>query len=204
MNRNKPPNMENWIEEWARETAQSTFERLRNRGIPAHLVELFKQTQKKDAVRLAKNMTITGTELSSLILNCDSIGFLHSPFHLDIIPEHLYPTEAEEKAFKENGVGAFKTQEAKKFVRKLSAMLDQRKMVHGHLFENQHEWHLLYFTPDDAMATQRGKVPHWVGGNHIHYTSHLWGLDREVIWSSLQNPPYIIKNEHIKYVDSAE
>jgi hypothetical protein len=105
----------------------------------------------------------------------------------------------EENAFLSNGIGLFKTEAAKKFVRKIQGAFQRRKNLNAHLFENGSEWHIFWFTFDDINSGAKGMNPHWTEGDHVHYTSYLWGHKKEEAWEDLASGKYSISGEHIKY-----
>lgn len=186
------------LELLAREMAEKVFKQIAEKGIPQSIAKLLSAGRKKDAVRICGSIEILQSELTAFILNAQTIGFVHDRVHLEIQPAHLKHTEEELEAFKSNGVGVFKTDAAKRFAQKAMRMFEERKMINGHIFVKGVEWHLFFFSIDD-VASQAMRKSHWKEGDHIHYVSHLWNLKIEKVWSDLQNPPYSINSEHIRY-----
>ena len=193
------PQIEAMIQEAATQKAADVVQRITDRGVSEVFKQLFALPKKKEVERYCKELRIDGSEFAAFIHNCGQIGFHHEKHHAETVPEELHTTDAELKAFLDNGVGVFKTKEAKKFVRKTTASFDRRKHISGHLVIKGTEWHLFWFTFEDVFAGSRGRENHWAGGDHIHYTSHLFGIDREKTWSMLTTPPYSIKGIHIAY-----
>jgi hypothetical protein len=63
------------------------------------------------------------------------------------------------------------------------------------------EWHLFYFDYNDALIPKT--MNHYAGGPHIHYLSHLWGVDKDKAWKMLDNRQATINSTHIKYSPNA-
>jgi hypothetical protein len=91
--------------------------------------------------------------------------------------------------------------DALKFVNKIDQQFKQRKNVVAHLFTKDEIWHCFYFTYQDAFGTKMSGENHWKYGDHIHYTSHLFGrqMKKEEVWADLDKKQYNFKNLHIKY-----
>ena len=191
--------LEKILAELAGETGKAVFGRFRSGGVPDKFKALFSAKKKRDAERICDGIVITKRELAQLIINVDTIGFAHTPHHVEVTPPGLDVTDEEIEAFKANGIGSLKTKAAQSFSKKMDLKIEKRKFIHGHLIENETDWHLFRFSNTDTMEAMFGKNPHWVGGAHLHYISHLWGCDRELTWSTFVIPPYKIKGHHIRY-----
>ncbi len=52
---------------------------------------------------------------------------------------------------------------------------------------------LFFFDAQDLLEG------HWVAGDHIHYTSYLWGSNMRSVWEGLDSRKFKPKSEHIRY-----
>lgn len=190
------------INEIAHKEAKQITDQNRSSGVPEIFQKLLRINKKKTAVTYAKSLTLSHKQLSLSITNIDQLGYTHQQFHKQYIPAELIPSDSELKAMNSQGIGPVLSPEASKFMTKTRQSFLKRKNVHGHLFIKEQEWHIIYFTFDDINAGAKGEKPHWVGGNHIHYVSHLWGVDRDATWSNLQQRSYSVSGAaHISYFD---
>lgn len=182
--------------------ADELIEKHRRLGVPQVFNSLFTINKKAETEKYCNTITICARELSLLATNYDQIGFKHRRHHSQVVPQHLRPTDKEKSAFFYNGVGALSTKEAKTFVRKTTNTFKERKNINAHLFERNEEWHLFYFTYDDINAGAKGKRPHWSAGDHIHYISHLWALDKEYLWQQIiSSDKRPFNGIHIRYFE---
>ena len=81
-----------------------------------------------------------------------------------------------------NGVGPLGW-EAKRFVNKIAATFEERRLLSGHLFftDDLSNWHLLYFDQRDRS----GHKNHWGGGSHVHLINHLWpNWTAQTVWDA--------------------
>jgi hypothetical protein len=168
-------------------------------GVKPDLQKLLKATRKKDAKRYADNLTLTNQDLASLTLNAASLGFTHRAFFKEFIPQNIGPITW--PAGKIVG-GVPQDQEAgKKFFKQVTATFAARQRIHVHLFENETEHHFFFFDAHDAYGVAGN---HWIGGNHVHYSSHLWGIPKEGTFQGFETRGERPTNVHIKYKDIAE
>lgn len=118
----------------------------------------------------------------------------------DMVPPHLRPTEVEHSAIQQNGVGEFKTQNARKFASKIFQLFRERRVQAAHIFytPNYRYWHLFYF---DNRDTEKSKNQ-WKHGSHIHYISDLWStVSLEQAWAQIKSGRVAFSNKaHIRYV----
>lgn len=185
----------------AREEAMRIIENMKAKGVPEKFIKLFGFKKKKEVNRYCRELTVTHEEFALLATNFEQIGMSHKRHHFEHVPKELKTSEDEKIAFRVNGLGAFASKSAIKFIQKISATFKQRKNINAHLFEGEGGWHLFWFTFDDINAGATGKAPHWSGGDHIHYTSSLWGHDLMKIWMQIQEGKYSIAGTHIRYLD---
>ena len=151
------------------------------------LLELLNLKSKQEVKRHCADLTVHGQDLAAFIL-CAQHGTMHPYCYTnhfsDKLAPHLQPSETERSAFKDNGVGKFRSREAKKFVSKMFQLIHERRMLSAHLLytPNSEYWHLFYFDNRDTEE----KNNHWKKGPHIHYVSDLWsGLSLAEAWSQV-------------------
>ncbi|MFA5826853.1 MAG: hypothetical protein WC825_12905 [Gallionellaceae bacterium] len=153
------------------------------------LLELFNFEKKSDLERYCKNLVILRSDFAALILAAQH-GVLH-PYkyanHFDRkIPSHVIPSKEEHAAIAKNGVGAFKTKAARKFVSKTFHMFDEQRALAAHLFYTpSHEhWYLFYFDNRDTAKNSN----HSIVGPHMHLICSLWPrLNMQDTWKKIQS-----------------
>ncbi len=142
-------------------------------GIPKNLKGLFSITSKSKAEQYSRNIVISEYDLFLLIHNCSQIRFSHRSRFRQYVPDHLLVSDTDRNEMKEGS--------PKKFTKKVSATLLERRYVHVHLFECGSDWHCFYFSHQDIEPTESN---HWKYGCHVHYVSHLWpNLKKKWVWS---------------------
>lgn len=164
-------------------------------------LKLLSLKRKKEVESFCKTWTISSEDLANFII-AGSTGALspykHWRYHVNIEPEHLWPTEEELGALARNGVGKIRG-EGLKALNKISELFEQRKLISVHLFYHPSKkyWHMFYFNQRDTD----GNGNHWDLGPHIHYTHDTFlnaTLD-EVVSRVTQDKPKLPKSIHIKY-----
>jgi hypothetical protein len=179
------------IKSLVKDTVKRDFEvlasKIRAEGTPQKIVDLFSFTKKGKAEKYAKNIKILEFELFLLIHNSQQLGYRHKSKLLEHIPSQLQIGE-------EDVGNLFKTDKSK-LAKRIVAAHKQRKRMHAHLFEKDSDWHCFYFSYDDVEEGEN----HFVQGTHLHYLSHLWTYNKEVIWSSFDARITNIKDIHIKF-----
>lgn len=164
-------------------------------------IELLNLKQKKDIENFCKDLVITSEEFADFIV-AGMAGvltpYLHWRHHVNLEPEHLWPTQEELDALHNNGVGNIEGK-GLKAVKKIGQMFEDRKLLSVHVFYHSSKkyWHMFYFNQRDTAAHGN----HWDLGPHIHYTHDTFlnvDLD-EVIEQILAPKPKLPKSIHIKY-----
>ncbi|MDH5479209.1 MAG: hypothetical protein OEX11_00395 [Nitrosomonas sp.] len=152
----------------------------------------------------ARNIVIYQQELVALILAAqnNALGPYIYANHFDrIIPAHLIPNEKEQEAISSNGIGRFKTREAKKFANKVFQLPKEQRVRAAHLFyTSDHKyWSLFYF--DDKDRTEENN--HWEHGVHIHFVSDLWpNLSLSSVWEKVNSGKLNFPQKlHLRYVN---
>lgn len=168
------------------------------------LIEIFNCRSKRELERHSRNTVIYQQDFVALILLAQHNEL--SPYvyanHFDRrIPPHLIPNENERKAVSDNGVGKFKTREAKKFAKKVFQLPVEQRMTAAHLFytPDHKYWNLFYFDDKDRSEDNN----HWKHGAHIHFISDLWpNLSMASVWQKVHSGQFNFPNKlHLRYVD---
>ena len=73
---------------------------------------------------------------------------------------------------------------AQKFLSKVNAIFEERRLFASHLFftPDQRHWNLFYFDQRDTNERDN----HWKGGSHIHLITSLSNLDLASVWLKVQ------------------
>jgi hypothetical protein len=140
--------------------------------VPTYLVELLSFKSKAELEKYSREIEITSHDFAVLVWNAGSIGYKHIIQHHDFQPKHLQPTDADITALHNNN--------AQPFMRKISQIFKDRRLLVSHIFYNSARWHLFYF---DQRDTDEDRKNHWKRGSHIHFVNDLWpGYDPEKLW----------------------
>ena len=162
-------------------------------------------SSKRDLIRHCRMLTVYQQDLVGLILvaqHGELAPYKYANHFAREMPAHLHPNEVEGDAIAENGVGTFRSREARKFASKVFQLFREQRSLAAHLFytQNRTYWHLFYFDNRDTEEEQN----HWKHGAHIHYVSHLWPeLSMEAAWSQVTSGELKFANKlHIRYRSS--
>lgn len=188
------------IKKHAKEVAESIKMEARDKGFPESIKKLFASKRKNDLTRIAKNIVISMDDISHMILNCDLLGYKHSRKHISFYPEGTFPVPEEEEAFSQIELpGEITGDLARKYVNKINEIFEKRRCLSAHLFEKNEEWHIFYFDFNDIFTPKDEN--HFVGGQHVHYISFLWGknIDKQTVWEKFKYRDIKINSVHIKY-----
>lgn len=166
------------------------------------LLKLLNLQSKQEVTRHCANLIVYAQDLTALILAAQQgvlFPYRYANHFSEKVAHHLNPTEAEHMAIQQNGVGKFKTREARKFTSKIFQLFHERRMLAAHLLytTNHNYWHLLYFDNRDTQESNN----HWKHGPHIHYISDLWStLSLHEAWSQITSGHMSFPSKiHIKY-----
>ena len=153
------------------------------------LLELFNFEKKSELERHCQNLVILRSDFAALILAAQH-GALH-PYkyanHFDRkIPSHVIPSEEEHAAIAKNGVGAFKTKAARKFVSNMFHMFVEQRALTAHWCYtlNHEQWDFFSFDNRDTAKTSN----HSIVGPHMHLICSLWPrLNMLDTWKKIQS-----------------
>jgi hypothetical protein len=161
------------------------------RNIQKDLIELIITSDKKEADRICKNITITGTSFASLINHPDVVNCTHrfkSSTHVPL--QRKLPPNIIDELGGENHTSAFN---------KINSVFEERKIICAHLFEGQN-WAIFYFYQRDINNSHS---PPWKGGPHMHFVSRVLAPNHScgMIWQEFENRNYNIPgHKHIRYI----
>jgi hypothetical protein len=188
------------IKKYAQDQVNKIKEKISSKGIPDSLQKILVCKTKGELEKVTANLTISHEDFASFIYNCAVANLAHEMKSFQYIPDHLQTNPEEKKSFFQSSVGNLEGQ-ALKFFKKISNQFKFRKNVVAHLFVGETDWHCFYFSYDDLFGIKKSGKNHWEYGDHVHYTSSLFGIHvtKERAWTELDNKKYNLPNLHIKY-----
>jgi hypothetical protein len=166
------------------------------------LIEIFNIETKDALEKYCRNFVLHQTDLVALIIAVQH-GVLH-PYryanHFERrLPPHLFPNDAELEAMRNNGVGPFRSQSARKFTRKIFQLHKEQRASAAHLFytPNFQYWYLFYFDNRDTSTHSN----HWKHGSHIHLVSSLWpNLELDEVWKQVKSGEFTFPSKiHLRF-----
>jgi hypothetical protein len=161
-------------------------------GITPGLQELLSASRKAEAVKLCERLSLAGRELVALTFCARDQGWRYRQKHRDFYPDLSRVADKPYEA------------PAEQFFRRFQLFKNEWKHRSAHLLQRGAEWHCFFFTDHDIFRISRRKGPrwfttHWKHGTHVHYVSHLWGLDVEQLWARMDQRDISVSGEHIRY-----
>ncbi len=164
-------------------------------------IKLMALERKKDIETFCRDWVISSEAFADFIFAGMSGAikpYKHWRHHVNLEPEHLWPTDEELNALGSNGLGKAEGK-ALKAITKITQMFEQRKLISVHVFYHPSKkfWHMFYFNQRDTSDDNN----HWDLGPHIHYTHDSFinaDLDK-VVAQITQKKPKLPKSIHIKY-----
>ncbi len=153
----------------------------------ADLMRILEAASKREALAVAKSMTLTSTAFDSLIVNSADLGYLHQMCVRDFVPAHL--------------VSGLLSLAPSRLGKRLPQVFKDRRRLVAHLFHAPDDsvWHLIYFDQRDTGYTTESN---WKHGPHVHYLSYLWPEHsmRSIVDQMNGDKPHL-NGEHIRYFD---
>jgi hypothetical protein len=130
------------------------------------VLKIFSFEKKGDLEKHCRSVVISSKDFFALVVACEPTRnpFSHEISYRDKVSEHLNPSDSEIQALKSTPAGSLLTGDAKKAVRKMSQMFEERRYLVGHMF----------FTPD---------LSKW----HFFSTSAIW-RPKEIIGRKVPRP----------------
>ena len=157
-------------------------------------MRLFKTTRKKDQEALLKGLSINLDQLISLIFKSfTEYGYLYSRYRFETLPKGLDSNKKPQLAdASENGI--VKTiGETDMTQGQVKNMIEQRKVIIAHFFDQGDDWHCLFITYNSIDGKENWKN----GQPHFHYISSAFGVTRDVFMKSMKDGQYKSTPIHI-------
>lgn len=162
--------------------------------VPENFLRLFKTTRKKDQEALLKGLSINLDQLISLIFKSfTEYGYLYSRYRFETLPKGLDSNKKPQLAdASENGI--VKTiGETDMTQGQVKNMIEQRKVIIAHFFDQGDDWHCLFITYNSIDGKENWKN----GQPHFHYISSAFGVTRDVFMKSMKDGQYKSTPIHI-------
>lgn len=166
------------------------------------LIEIFNIDKKSVLERHCRELVFHQQDLVGLILasQAGELASYRYANHFDrTIPPHLFPNEKNKEAFIKNGVGPFRSKEARKMASKIFQRMKDQRCLAAHLFYTpcHTHWYLFYF--DNHDKTSHGN--RWKYGPHIHLVCSLWPrLVLSEVWKNAMCGRFEFSDKlHIRY-----
>lgn len=178
----------------AKKTLIGFFEKFEKTEVDNNLIELLKTERKKDQVKLLRGVKIDPDQLMSLIFKSyQEFGYLYSKYHIENLPNGLEGKKLP-KMFRLQEDGTIdKAGETDLTDGELKNIIEQRKVIVSHFFENDSIWHCLFLTYKSIGGKENWKE----GQPHFHYISSSFGISKEDFIESMRTGRYKSTSVHI-------
>jgi hypothetical protein len=166
------------------------------------LLKILLSSKKQELRALCREAVITKAAFANFILGSMSgaTPWDHRAHHREFVPPHLNITKEDRTEIVSSASDKTESR-VPKFLRKISAIFDERRLLSGHLFftADLSNWHLLYFDQRDISRNRN----HWDGGSHIHLINHLWPKwTAQTIWNEFcTGNPQMKGALHVRFSD---
>lgn len=182
----------------AEETLVGYFDQFENTKVHNNFLELLKTTRKKDQVKLLRGMTLNPDQLMSLIFKSyNDFGFIYSKYLFENLPNGLEGKKLP-KLFHIKDDGTIeKVGETELSDGQLKNVIEQRKVIVSHFFEQGDIWHCFFLT----YSSIAGKGNHNSGQPHFHYLSSRFEISKEDFIESMRTGNYKSTNIHFDLLE---
>jgi hypothetical protein len=174
------------------------FERFEKTNVDENLLELLLTSRKKDQISLLKGIKFNPDQLMSLIFKSYSdFGLLYSKYLFENLPAGLEGKKLP-KMFRMKDDGTIdKVGETDFSDGELKNVIEQRKVIVSHFFENDDLWHCFFITYNSI-----GGKENWKDGQaHFHYISSGFGISKDEFIESMRSGKYKSTSVHIDLLD---
>ncbi len=182
----------------AEETLVGFFEKFENTKVHNNFIKLLQTERKKDQIRLLKGMILNPDQLMALIFKSfNDFGYLYSKYHFKNLPNGFEGKKLP-KIFhiKEDG-SIDQTGDTDLSDGELKHVIDHRKVIVSHFFENDNNWHCFFLTYNSI-----GGRENWKNGQpHFHYISSAFGISKDDFIESMQTGKYRSTPVHIDLLE---
>jgi hypothetical protein len=182
----------------AEEMLVGFFEKFEGTEIHENFIKLLGTNRKKDQVKLLRGMTINPDELMSLIFKSyNDFGYLYSKYHIKSIPKG-FEGKKRPKIFRVEKDGSIeKYGETDLTDGELKHLIENRKIIVSHFFENDEQWHCFFLTYKSI-----GGKENWKNGQpHFHYISSAFGISKDDFIESMKSGKYKSTPVHIDLLE---
>jgi hypothetical protein len=182
----------------AEESLVGFFEHFENTKVNDNFLELLKTTRKKDQEKLLREITITPDELMSLILKSyTDFGLLYSKYNFENLPNGFHGKKLPKLFHTTDDGEIVKVGETELTDGELKQIIEQRKVIVSHFFENDDVWHCFFLTYNSLA----GKENHNEGQPHFHYISSGYGISKEDFIESMRTGNYRSTSIHFDLLE---
>lgn len=174
------------------------FEAFEKTEVNGNLLELLKTSRKKDQISLVKGVKFNPVQLMSLIFKSYSdFGLLYSKYLFENLPAGLDGKKLP-KVFRLKEDGTIdKVGETDLSDGELKNVIEHRKVIVSHFFENDELWHCFFITYNSI-----GGKENWKDGQaHFHYISSAFGISKEEFVESMRSGKYKSTSVHMDLLE---
>ncbi len=178
----------------AEETLEGFFEQFEHTKVHENFIELLKTKRKKDQKRLLNGISLNPDELMSLIFKSyTDFGYLYSKYLFENLPNGLEGKKLPKLFYlKEDGT-IEKVGETDFTDGELKNVIEHRKVIVSHFFEQDDFWHCFFLTYNSI-----GGKENWKNGQaHFHYISSSFGISKDDFIESMRTGKYKSTSIHI-------
>lgn len=178
----------------AENTLGDLLEQFEQTEVHQNFLTLLETSRKKDQIRLLKGMTINPDQLMSLIFKSyNYFGFLYSKYLFENLPNG-YEDRKLPKLFQYKDDGTIeKVGETDLTDGELKNIIEQRKVIVAHFFEQGDFWHCFFLTYNSIGGKENRKD----GQAHFHYFSSSFGISKADFLESMKTGNYKSTSIHI-------
>ncbi len=182
----------------AERTLDNFFEQFEKTEVHENFLHLLNTTKKKDQIKLLKGMTLNPDQLISLIfISYNKFGYLYSTYVFENLPNGFEGKKLP-KIFELKDDGTIKKVGETDFTDgELKHIIEHRKVIVSHFFEQKDKWHCIFTTYNSI-----GGKENWKNGQaHFHYISSSFGISKEEFIDSMKSGNYKSTSIHIDLLD---
>lgn len=174
------------------------FEEFEKTEVDSKLLELLTTGRKKDQVSLLKGVKFNPDQLMSLIFKSyKDFGLLYSKYLFENLPDGMEGKKLP-KMFRMKEDGSIeKVGETELTDGELKNLIEHRKVIASHFFENEDLWHCFFITYNSIKGKENWKD----GQAHFHYISSGFGISKEEFIESMRTGKYKSTSIHIDLLD---
>jgi hypothetical protein len=164
---------------------QEELERLQSIELPQNLLNILGNTKKKQQEKILKNISLTSSQLTSLIYTAHSrFGYTYSMYTAHTYP-NVDPRQLPAFAYISEEGKLITSGQTRLTNGQIRSAIEQRQTSIAKFLDNGPVWHCFFYTYRSLAGKETG------GNAHIHYLSHNWSnLKREDILNQIKSGKY--------------